>query len=264
MKRRNDDPDEAWFAKLDAIVTGRETPAQENDDLLYMAAKLTDVLSPLSNLDTPGERDRQHPTHMNRQWQQQTMVPVSRRKRPALRAALTVATLLLVLFGVVGACPSSTQASAATRSTGRQIWQAATSFEQVDASSIALLAVKKAGVRPLLPAVVPADTQAVEFGIVTDETSAQTFAAFVADYRITGQDVSVYEQAANLVVASSAAQNVTIGIFEGHLFQDDAGNSILQWYQDGMTCQIASTLPAHELLALARQFHPITRWALIT
>ncbi len=76
--------------------------------------------------------------------------------------------------------------------------------------------------------------------------------------------MSIYEQATDLVVSSSAAQNITIGLSEGHLFQDNAGNSILQWYQNGMTCQIASTLPRDELLALARQFRQVTRWELIT
>jgi Sigma-70 region 2/Domain of unknown function (DUF4367) len=126
-----------------------------------------------------------------------------------------------------------------------------------------LLALKNAGVRPLLPVEVPAGTQSVEFGIITDSTDPRAFTAFVADYRIAGQDVSVYERPADLVFPSSAAQSVYIGSMKGQLFQDDAGNSILQWYQDGMTCQLASTLPANELIAIARQFQPITSWELI-
>ena len=262
MKGHNDDYDETWLAKLDAIVARSETPSQEDDELLHVAAKLVDALSPLNKLETP-RRHNLNPTSKNPQLQHSTTVSMISRKRSLLRVLLTTAALLFVLFGVVGACPMTTQVSIATRNVGQQIWQEATSFEQIDASSIAFLAVKRAGVRPLLPEVVPADTQSIEFGIVTDDTNAQNFAAFVAEYRIAGQDVSVYEQNANLVTASSAAQNVTFGINEGHLFQDNAGNSILQWYQDGMTCQIASTLPIHELLTLARQFHPITRWELI-
>jgi Domain of unknown function (DUF4367) len=128
---------------------------------------------------------------------------------------------------------------------------------------VALLALKNAGVRPLLPVEVPAGTQSVEFGIITDSTDPRAFTAFVADYRIAGQDVSAYERPADLVFPSSAAQSVYIGSMKGQLFQDDAGNSILQWYQDGMTCQLASTLPANELIAIARQFQPITSWELI-
>ncbi len=263
MRRRRKNYDDAWFAKLDAIVTGRETPTPEDDDLLHVAAKLADALAPLNNSDRLEVRDS-HGINVNPQRQHHTIAVARSRKSLLLRVLLTTAAVLFVLFGIVGACPVNTQVVAATRSVGQQIWQDATSFEQIDASSIALLAAKKSGIRPLLPTTVPAETQSVEFGIITDDTNPQVFRAFTADYRITGQDVSIYEQATNLVVPSSAAQNVSVNTYEGHLFQDNAGNSILQWYQDGMTCQMASTLPAHELLTLARQFHPITRWELIT
>ena len=174
-----------------------------------------------------------------------------------------MAAVLFVLFGVGGACTASPQVSAATLNAGRQVWQAATSFEQIDASSVALLSLKNGGVRPLLPVELPAGTQSVEFGIITDSSDPRAFTAFAADYRISGQDISVYEQPANLVFPSSAAQNISIGSIKGQLFQDDAGNSILRWYQNGMTCQIASTLSANELIAIARQFQPIASWELI-
>ncbi len=264
MKRRKENYDEAWFAKLDAIITGREAPTPEDDDLLHVAAQLADALSPLNQLEMSDVQDAQSTPVVNPQVQRQTIAPARSRKRPLLQTLLTAAAVLFVLFGVVGACPANTQVAAATRNVGQHIWQAATSFEQIDASSIALLATKKAGVRPLLPATVPANTQSVEFGIITDDTNPRLFRAFIADYRVAGQDVSIYEQATDLVVSSSAAQNITIGLSEGHLFQDNAGNSILQWYQNGMTCQIASTLPRDELLALARQFRQVTRWELIT
>ncbi len=262
MKRRREDHDEAWFAKLDAIVAGRETPTPEDDDVLHLAAKLTAALSPLNQLDTFEVQDVQS-IHVNSQEHLPPVVAARSRKRSVLQTLLTTVAVLFVLFGIVGACPVTTQVATATQNVGQQIWQDATSFEQIDASSLALLAAKKAGVRPLLPVTVPANTQSVEFGVVTDETSPQTFRAFVADYRIMGQDVSLYEQATNLVVPSSAAHNTSVNTYEGHVFQDTAGNSILQWYQDGMTCQMASTLPLQELLALARQFHPITQWELL-
>ncbi len=260
MKRRGENPDEEWFARLDAITTEKETPTPQDDELLHVAAKLTDALSPLNSSDAL-------PMQNFRSIQVSTQAPATmqarRKKRSLLQTLLTTAAVLFALFGIVGACPANTSVVAATRDAGQRIWQAATSFEQIDASSLALLAAKRAGVRPLLPVTVPANTQSVEFGIVTEDTSPQAFRAFIADYSIAGQDVSIYEESTNLVVPSSAAQNITVGLSEGHLFQDNAGNSILQWYQDDMTCQIASTLPIDMLLALARQFHPIARWDLI-
>lgn len=261
MKRRRE-KDEAWFTKLDAIVTGKETPTSEDDNVLHVAAKLADALSPLNQQDTLEMQDV-YTVHTNPQTQCSLVAPSRSRKRSLLQTILTIAAVLFVLFGLVGACPVNTQVAGATRDVGQHIWQVATSFEQIDASSLALLAAKKAGVRPLLPAAVPANTQSVEFGIITDENSPQAFRAFVADYRITGQDVALYEQATNLVIPSSAGQDISVNTYKGQVFQDNAGSSILQWYQDGMTCQMASTLPVHELLALARQFHPITQWELL-
>lgn len=256
MKRRKENHDDAWFAKLDAIVTGRETPTPEDDDVLHVAAKLADALAPLNTLNTEDMQDMNTTsTHVSHP----PTMPVKSGKRSLLWRVLTTAAVLFVLFGIVGACPANTQIVNA----GQHIWEAATSFEQIDASSLAFLAAKKSGVRPLLPAILPANTQSIEFGIITDETNPQAFRAFTADYRITGQDVSLYEQATNLVIPSSAAQNISINTYEGQVFQDTSGTSILQWYQDGMTCQMASTLSLHELLALARQFHPITQWELI-
>ncbi len=257
MKRHDDDYDEAWFSKLDDIVMGRRTLSQDDDDLLHVAAKLSNALVPLKKSSLTARRN----PHTIRAKPLQEYSHVSARRNVYL--LLTGALLLFVLFGIMQTSSLRTQVSMSTQRAGRQIWQAATSFEQIDASSVAFRIVKNSGVLPLLPRVVPVDTRSVEFGIITDTTKAQNFVAFVADYRIAGQDVSVYEQAANLVAVAPAAQNITIGTLKGYLFQDNAGNSILQWYQNGMTCQIASTLPVNELLTLTRQFHPITRWELL-
>ena len=262
MKRSKEPNDEQWFAKLDAIVTGTETRMHEDDDLLHVAAKLAKALSPLNEADVIGEQSL-YLTRANPQRQQNIGLPIKRRKRLLLHPLLIASVGLFVFLGIAGFYSINTQDILTKQNIGQQIWQASTSFEQIDASSVALLTAKKAGVHPLLPTTVPAETQSVEFGIITDDLNPQAFRAFIADYRITGQDVAIYEQVTDLVAQSSAAQNISVGSSNGHLFQDNAGNSILQWYQAGMTCQIASTLPLEELLALARQFHPITRWELI-
>lgn len=259
MNKHEEQYDAAWFAKLDAIVTGKEPLSAEDDDLLHVAAKLSDAFAPLSDPVISQE----HPPRTYSPLHQGITTSTSNRKRLLLRGLLTAAAICFVLFGVVGTCPISPQVSAATLNTSQRIWWAATSFAQIDASSIALQAVKKSGVRPLLPKYLPPGTQAIEFGIITDENDPHIFIAFVADYRIANQDISLYERPTNLVFPSSAAQNIALGTHKAQLFQDNTGNSILQWYQDGMTSQIASTLPVNELLAIARQFQPITNWDLI-
>lgn len=262
---QNDNYNAAWFEKLDAIVTGENAPTDEDDELLHLAAKLSAALTPLSHshITTASEQDLRAAYAHQRHQHIHNDIPGQHRRKPLLYGITTLVAVLFVLFTMVAACPSSPQVSVATINAGKRLWQDATSFEQIDASSVALLSVKNAGVRPLLPQKLPVGTQAIEFGIITDTANAQMLIAFAADYRIAGQDISVYEQPANLVFPSSVARHIAIGTNQGQLFQDSAGNSVIQWYQDGMTCQIASVLPLKELLAIAHQFHTLTNWDLI-
>ena len=263
MNKHEDGYDEAWFAALDAIVTGEEVSRAEDDDLLRLASKLSAALAPLHDARVFHDTPHPHPQDTPRGYP-----GVGRERRFGrggrgwLRNVLVVAAAFIILFGVVSACPSSSQVSAATFNVGAQIWQAATSFDQIDASSVALLEVKQAEVRPLLTQALPLGAEALEFGIITNRNDPRSFRAFVANYRIAGQDLSLYEQPGDLVYPSMAAQIVLIGANKGQLFHDDAGNRILQWYQDGMTCSIASTLPVGELLSIARRFQLITNWDL--
>lgn len=264
MKKRKGEFDDTWFDKLDAIVAGNNDGKADDDELLQVAAKLAVALSPLNQAQSNGQQSPHPPEHTRRSM----ITNVARRskssqRRMFWRSLLAVAAILFLVFGIGSTCATSPRVSAAAIQVSRQVWQTATSFEQVDASSIAILSVKNSGMRPLLPVKLPANTESVEFGIVVDSSNPRAFTAFVADYRIMGQDISVYEQPLDLTTPSLGAQTVQIGSLTGQLFQDNAGNRILQWFQDGMTCQMASTLPANELIMVARQFQPIADWQFI-
>ncbi len=86
---------------------------------------------------------------------------------------------------------------------------------------------------------------------------------FVADYRIKGQDLQLFEQPSDVTFLSTTAQSVQIGTREGQLFQDDAGNHALQWYQNNMLCQLTSKLPTALLIEIAGVFQPIKSWDLL-
>lgn len=49
----------------------------------------------------------------------------------------------------------------------------------------------------------------------------------------------------------------------GQLFQGEAGDNALQWYQHGMLCQVTSKVPVYRLVALAGGFEPIKSWDLL-
>ena len=146
-----------------------------------------------------------------------------------------------------------------------QLWHSSTSLDQIQGVSVASLSRPHAGLRPLplLPTVLPADTQASNYGVITASSDPNVLTTFVADYHIAGQDVLLYEQPTDEVPLSSIAKRVQIGSMEGQLFQDDVGDNALQWYQQGMMCQLTSKLMPQRLLTLASTFQPMKNWDVI-
>lgn len=249
---------EAWLDKLDAIAAGDNISSASDDELLQLAERLVTVLAPLQEMRRAAERRHQRlPAHLRVRYAGARRRPVQR-----LRLAVLVATLLVVALVVGMLSRGGLEAiwGGATRA-----WHASTSLDQINVVSMATLSRPHAGLKPLplLPAALPNDTQGAAYGVITDQTNPNVLVTFVADYRIAGQDVLLYEQPSYGPFSSSIAKPVHIGTIEGQLFRDDAGNNALQWYQHGMVCQITSRLPVQRLLALASLFQPIKSWDLL-
>ena len=250
---------EAWLEKLDTIASGESVPSAGDDELLQLATRLVTSLAPLQEIRRAAEIHHQRlPAHLRVKYARARRRPVHH-----LRLAMLIATLLvvaLVVVGVMGAGGLEAVWGGATRA-----WHASTSLDQINVVSMATLARPHAGLKPLplLPAALPSDTQGAAYGVITDQSDPNVLVTFVADYRIAGQDVLLYEQPSYGPFSSSIAKPVRIGTMEGQLFRDDAGNNALQWYQRGMVCQITSKLPVQRLLALASIFQPIKSWDLL-
>ncbi len=249
-------PTQAWLDRLDAVVAGHESPAANEDELLQLAQRLTTGLKPLRTMNRAAEQHRQHLLRRLRTRH------VRKVQRPAYRSRLVLVALLLIVILASGAL--GTKVVASVWGMTSQVWKAATSLQQVQGISIAQLAQPHPGLHPLplLPSALPHDTEGSTYGVITDAHDPNLLKVFVAAYRIAGQDVSLYEQPSSFPLTSSAAQTIMIGALEGQVFQDGAGNYALQWYQDGMACQLISTLPVERLVALASLFRPITNWDL--
>ncbi len=259
MKRDHDRYTDEWLDRLDAIVTGENVPSASDDELLQLATRLVTALAPLQEMRRAAERRGQNlPSHLRVKYAGVAQKRVHRLSR----LSLLVATLLLfvLVIGIV-----STGGLAAIWGRAAQVWHASTSLDQIKSLSVASLSRPHAGLKPLplLPAALPGDTQASTYGVITDQTDPDVLITFVADYRIGGQDVLLYEQPSYGPFSSSIARTVRVGTLEGQLFQDDVGNNALQWYQHGMVCQITSKLPVERLVALASIFQPIKSWDLI-
>jgi hypothetical protein len=258
MKPEEEQPTSAWLDELDAIAAGRDSPAADEDDLLQLAQRLTITLAPLRTMNRPAEQQRQRLLGRLRAAQARAARKQPLRARPALLVALLL--LVVLASGTLGAGVLSGLWGAAS-----QVWNAATSLQQVQGVSLAQLARAHPGLHPLplLPAALPGDTAGSAYGVITDAHDPNLLKGFVADYQIGGQDVALFEQPSSFPLTSSAAQSISIGALQGQVFEDDAGNHALQWYQDGMQCQLTSRLPVERLVALASVFEPIKNWDLL-
>ena len=260
MKHHADRPGDEWLDHLDAMIAGDALPSEEDEELLHVATRLASALAPLRAMT---QRDASsHPC------QQAYMQPERRwGRRPAGLAPsrawlLAVATLVLLvcITGLMSVIGAATLWKGAT-----QALYTSTSLDQLNGISIAKLSHPRAGLKPLplLPAVLPAETQATTYGVLTDASDPNVMTTFVADYHINGRDVQLYEQPADVKFLSTSAQTVQIGTRQGQVFQDGTGNHALQWYQNAMMCQLTSKLSVAQLIQLASVFQPIKNWDLI-
>lgn len=247
----------AWLDNLDALMDG-EPLSGADEELLHVATRLASALAPLRERARAGKGRRADTFTYARikassvRHYRSTFIP-----RPAL--------LVVILFLFLLAAGISGGGMQAVWNTANSAWHASTSFDQLQGVSITSLARPHAGLRPLplLPTTLPRDTQLSAYGVITDQANPNILTTFVADYRIAGQEVLLYEQPADVPLASPGSPSVQIGAYSGQLFQDEAGNHALQWYQNGMLCQITSKLSTTRLIALAGDFQPIRSWDLL-
>lgn len=254
-----EDFDDAWLERLDAVIAGEHVPQEQQDERLHLAKQLSDTLSPLTTLSTKDEeayrrmRAKLHEQLPEAQDRMQRFKPV----RQHLCLLTVLALLCLLSLGIVEL--RSLGGIAVSRNAG--------ALGQAQRPDPSQLARPHAGIHPLplLPAVQPRGTQTVLYGVVTDPHDPNLLLQFVMDYRIQGHDLLLTEQPSPLPFTSSShskkVRNVRIGNnLVGQVFQDDQGNTALQWYQNQMVCQFVSTLPDVRMIEIASAFRPLTSW----
>lgn len=259
MKHNRNRYDGDWLDSLDSLIAGDALPPAEDADLLPVATRLASALAPLRETARTASKQGYHANSHPAYGQ-----PARKRRasQPFATAKLLATALLLLLcfVGVIGVKDGTT------------LWQGAhgalqhlTSLDQINGISIASLSPPHAGLKPLplLPATLPANTQASTYGVLTDASNPNRMTTFVADYHINGQDLQLFEQPSDVTFLSTTAQTVQIGTLQGQLFQDGTGNHALQWYQNNMLCQLTGKLPVALLVQLASVFRPIGSWDLL-
>lgn len=259
MKHNRDNHGGDWLDNLDAIIAGDIPASREDEELLHVATRLASALTPLREMARTNASSGSHMTSSMQSSQSRMRLPALQtlsRVRPLVAALL----LLVCITSII-----STIGLANFWHGANQALQATTSLNQINGISIASLAPPHAGLKPLplLPTTLPSNMQASLYGVLTDASNPDIMTTFVADYRINGQDLQLFEQPSDVTFLATTAQTVQIGTREGQLFQDDAGNHALQWYQNNMMCQLTSKLPTTLLIEIAGVFQPIKSWDLL-
>lgn len=260
MKHNHDGYGDDWLDNLEAIIAGKiPSSDEENEELLHVATRLASALAPLRAMARTNASRSSHATSHMQSRQNWTRLPTL---HALWRARLLVAVLLLLVCatGII-----SSRGVATFWNGANQALHASTSLDQINGVSIASLVRPHTGLKPLplLPTTLPSNTRASMYGVLTDAADPNMMTTFVADYHINGQDMQLYEQPSDVAFLSTTAQTVQIGTREGQLFQDDAGNHALQWYQNTMLCQLTSKLPVALLIEIANVFQPIKSWDLL-
>ena len=259
MKHYYDRNGDDWLDNLDTIAAGDSLPPPEDEELLQVATRLASALAPLREKARSSATNR-HPAYYGMPFGQGQIKHQTRRHLSPTRLLVSGMLLLVCLMGIF-----STLGVTTLWHSVHQALQVSTSLDQIAGIPIASLSPPHAGLKPLplLPRVLPANTQASTYGVLTDASNPNIMTTFVADYHINGQDVQLFEQPSDVAFLSTTAQTVQIGARQGQLFQDDMGNRALQWYQNYMLCQLTSKLPVGLLIRLASAFQPIKSWDLI-
>lgn len=254
-----DRPGDDWLDNLDVIIAGDATLPEEDKDLLHVATRLASALAPLHAMAHRDTSDYPRKYPFTRAEHRRVRWP----NRIALTRTWLLVALLALLVCITGL--GSIIGTATLWDRAMQAWHTSTSLDQINGVSIASLAPPHAGLRPLplLPVVLPPNTQATAYGVLTDASNPNIMTTFVADYRINRRDVQLYEQPSDALFLSTSGQMVQVGALQGQLFQDEAGNHALQWYQNDMMCQLTSKLPVSQLINLASVFQPIKSWDLL-
>lgn len=232
--------DEAWFDRLDALIAGEELPASTDDDeLLQMAARLKDLFAPLRTLhndkdgklielfgesknfedDLPGRFVLpEKPVRLKRSFSQKLL-------------AIVAAAVFLVLGVRMLFPPLLAQMAHQGQQFGSIL-----RFQGDDTS-----AVSGDDSDPTLTG---------NFAIKYGGSHHYWYNCHLAMY---GYNAFLYVEphSRSLVSASKGLQVVKLGTIKGFLDHDSDGKSVVIWPQRGMDYYLFSKLPSRELVNLA-------------
>jgi hypothetical protein len=278
MREKREHIDDEWLDRLDDIAAGMDEPSPHDDELLHVAWQLTSALAPLRELDAPARAHR-HRLGMQLRTQLAGLsltsltYPHTWKKwlfRPLVAAA---AVLLFVLLGPglifefnlagenAGARHDSSAQSSSVhhnqRSTaGEAGWRAPNLLSEFSFTIMPPKEIPR-GLTLLLPLNLPSNAYLVSInnGRYGSNTPIATYLIYTMNAHL--YEAPVQPLPTN-VYQNSAYTSIQIGTMHGILLLTGGGENRIEWYEQGLLCDLVSRAPVSAMVSMIEDLRPVT------
>lgn len=248
MREHEEERADAWFALLDEIVEGFDAPAPQDDELITLARTLSTELAPLRELDAPARARREQ--LRTRLHSRARSVNARSLKKWLMRPLLAAAALLLFFLlgpGLIFEVSPGVGQNQLHNQKGISGWQMADLPSTTFIMVIPPLKMPR-GLQLLLP---------TEPGQSVVALSANSYGAPVTNnYLVYEAQALIYEMPSQplpvFAFESSLYQTVPLGYANALLMQTRDGQNRLEWYQDGLLCDMVSNQPVALMIQMAQ------------
>ncbi|HZS77335.1 MAG TPA: hypothetical protein VFA41_12035 [Ktedonobacteraceae bacterium] len=240
----------SWLDRLDAIVEGQQAPAPEDDELLHLAGKLAATFAPLRELDAPARTRKQRlGTKLRAQL---AASQASRARRWLFRPLMVAAAILLFLLLGPGLIFEISPLGQSLNHSNRTVvgWQM-NDLPSVDQYNMVSPPTFPKNQPLLLPTGLGPNAY-----IVALNGNSYGSSTPILSYLVYTQHAIIYESPSNPIppqaFQDSSYQVVTFNDQQGFISSTGDGQTRLEWYQDGLLCDIVSNiLTVNQMVELA-------------
>lgn len=259
MRNKYEHFDDVWLDRLDDIAAGIDEPSPEDDELLHLAGRLTAAFTPLRELDAPARAHRHRlamrlraqlaslprGAHVWKKWLLRPLV-----------AAVAVLFFLLLGPGLIFELNLAGSNTGNHHNKTTQSWQAA-NLPSDYSFAIAPHKDIPRGLTLLLPLNLPSNAY-----LVSINTGKYGSNAPITTYLVYTLNAHLYESPVQPLPGdaylNSDYTSIQIGAFNGILLQTGEGENRIEWYEQGLLCDLVSYLPVTSMISMIQNLRPVT------
>lgn len=240
----------SWLDRLDAIAEGQQPPSPEDDELLHLAGKLAASFAPLRELDAPA---REHKQRLGEKLRTQLAASqASRARRWIFRPLMVAAAILLFLLLGPGIIFEISPLGQSMNHTNRTV----VGWQMNDLPSVEQYYMVSPPTFPKnQPLLLPTGLGPSAYVIALNSNSYGSNTPILS-YLIYTEHAIIYESPSHPIppqaFQDTSYQVVTFNDQQGFISSTGDGQTRLEWYQDGLLCDLVSgNLTVKQMVELA-------------